>query len=339
MSETRGDFSAARGTGLLLTGYLYGLRLLSSWPLPSHARIEPAIGTVELVEGSPALFERASREALANANGEGWCRRGSTNDGMTYLLWPGLFEFVVSADGRRVAGRPLGDASPEAFRTYLLSQVVSFALLGQGIEPFHATVMQAGDGAAAFLGDCGYGKSTLAAAFLRAGHRLLTDDLLVVQPRPDGVLAFPGPPRIKLFPEAARTFLGEVSGPPMNGLTPKQVIPLGPERSVSSPLPLRAFYVLRPPADQLRRRRITLRRLSARHAVLRLLANTFNAAVRDPGRLARQLAAASHLAAAVPVKSLSYPRDLSQLPLVVEAVRSDLARQGRAPRPAALAVP
>jgi hypothetical protein len=245
---------------------------------------------------------------------------------MTYLRWPGLFEFLVAADGRRVLGRPLGDASPEAFRTYLLGQVVSFALLGQGIESFHATVLEVGDGAVALLGDCGFGKSTLAAAFLRDGHRLLTDDLLVAVPRQGGVVAFPGPPRIKLFPEPARTFLGEVSGPPMNGLTPKQVIPLAPEQSVSSPRPLRAFYVLRPPADQSRRRRITVRRFSPRHSVLRLLAGTFNATVRDPARLARQLAAASRLAAEVPVKSLSYPREMSQLPRVVEAVRSDLSR-------------
>jgi hypothetical protein len=330
MSETGDEFSAARGTGPLETCYLYGLCLRSSWRLPSHARGEPTLGEVELTEGPAALLDRASREALAGANGTGWYRRGRTSDGMTYLHWPGLFEFVVSADGRRVAGRPLGDASPEAFQTYLLSQVTSFALLGQGIESLHATVLEVGDGAAAFLGDCGFGKSTLAAAFLRAGHRLLTDDLLVAQPRPDGVLAFPGPPRIKLFPEPARTFLGDVSGPPMNGLTPKQVIPLGPGQCVSSPRPVRAFYVLRPPADQSRRSRITLRRLSPRHAVLRLLAGTFNTAVRDPARLARQFAAASRLAATVPVKSLSYPRELSQLPQVVEAVRSDLARHGRA---------
>jgi hypothetical protein len=338
MSETGDEFSAARGTGPLETCYLYGLRLRSSWRLPSHARSEPTLGEVELFDGPFALFERISREALANANGKGWCRRGRTRDGLTYLLWPGLFEFVVSADGRRVAGRPLADASPEAFRTYLLSQVISFALLGQGIESLHATVLEVEGGAVAFLGDCGYGKSTLAAAFLGAGHRLLTDDLLVAKPNPDGVLAFPGPPRIKLFPEPARCFLGDVSGPSMNGLTPKQVIPLGPGQSVSAPRPLRAFYVLRPPADQSRRSRVTVRRLSPRHAVLRLLANTFNAAVRDPARLARQFAAASLLATTVPVKSLSYPRDLSQLPFVVEAVRSDLVRQGQASRSPALAV-
>ena len=51
--------------------------------------------------------------------------------------------------------------------------------------------------AVAFLGDNAFGKSSLAACFLAAGARLLTDDLLVLHESSDRVLAYPGPPRIK----------------------------------------------------------------------------------------------------------------------------------------------
>ena len=52
--------------------------------------------------------------------------------------------------------------------------------------------------AVAFLGDSGFGKSSLAAYLLSAGDRLVTDDLLLLQ-ESEGFLAYPGPPRIKLF--------------------------------------------------------------------------------------------------------------------------------------------
>src|SRR5262249_48636784 len=171
-----------------------------------------------------------------------------------------------------------------------------------------------------------FGKSTLAAACLRAGHRLLTDDLLVVKERPADVIAFPGPPRLKLFPEAAAEFLGTTAGTPMNGQTAKLVIPLGPDRTVSSARPLSALYVLRPPSAQERLRRVGIRRLSPRQALLALIGSTFNTRVRDAARLARQFAAASRVATRVPVKVLSYPRDLACLPAAVEAVQADLAR-------------
>jgi len=54
------------------------------------------------------------------------------------------------------------------------------------------------------LGDSGHGKSSLAACFLAAGHRLLTDDLLVIGESGDYLMAHPGPPRIKLFPAVWR---------------------------------------------------------------------------------------------------------------------------------------
>jgi hypothetical protein len=45
----------------------------------------------------------------------------------------------------------------------------------------------------------------------------------------------------------------------------------------------------------------------------------------DRARLARQFAFASRLAATVPVTRLSYPRSLSLLPAVCEAVLADLS--------------
>ncbi len=308
---------------------VYGLSLKSHLSLPCPLGTGPALAEVELVDGRDALFTQACREARAKASPTGWFCHRQLGDGSDYLRWNGLFEFLVSANGRRIACFPSNGNSRETFQTYLVSQVLSFALLKQGIEPLHATVVVWNGRAVAFLGDCGSGKSSLGAAFLRAGHRLLTDDLLVIREHDEpgqGFLAYPGPPRIKLYPKIASSlFSNRFIGVPMNPRTRKQIIPLNPVQSSHAPVPLRAMYVLRPPSRRRRSNRITIRRLPQRLAMLQLITNTFNRMIVDPGRLSRQFDQAGRLTRTLPIKALSYPRTLSRLPAVLEAIQSDLA--------------
>lgn len=305
---------------------LYGLLLRSVLPLPGPEFAGSGTVRVELLRGSTSLFSRARRQAETMQPKGEWFRYVRFPDGTDYIEWSRLFEFLVSADGRRIACHSLNGASDEAFQTYLLGQVLSFALLKQGIEPLHATSVVLDGKAVAFLGNCGFGKSSLGAAFLQAGHRLLSDDLLVLKEHGDRFVVYPGPPRIKLFPDIARILLGDrANGTPMNNQTPKLVIPLD-ENEVVSPegaLPLKAIYVLKPPVDT-GSPRITIRLLSARRAFVELTKNTFNAVVVAPERLKRQFALVSQLAARVPVKSLSFARILTQLPLVQKVILSDL---------------
>jgi hypothetical protein len=297
---------------------LYGLAVRSDLALPAAVGEGPCLGVVSLDAGPEALGDTTPVSTAA----DDWFVYRRLGDGAEYLRWRGLFEFVVAADGGHVACRALPGATDGVLHTYLLGQVLSFALLKQGIEPLHATAVLVGGGAIGFLGDCGYGKSTTAAAFLAAGHRLLTDDLLVVSASGSGVLAHPGPARIKLFPEPARALLGERAlGTPMNGETDKLVIPLDGEPA--SAAPLRALYVLGPPTRA--RRAVTIRRLSPRRAFVELLRASFNVVVVEPARLARQFELAAWLSTSVPIKRLSFPRTLASLAAVREAVEADLA--------------
>jgi hypothetical protein len=159
----------------------------------------------------------------------------------------------------------------------------------------------------------------------------MTDDILVLRGDGNGFAAFPGPPRIKLFPEIGRSLLGDVSGTPMNPLTPKLIIPLRPDRVEQTARPLKAIYVLRPPTAQAQTKKIVIGGLRPRDAVLKLVGNTFNTIVRDRDRLARQFRKATEIAARVPLRIVRYPRDLSQLAQVVDRIRSDLRKCRRPP--------
>ncbi len=312
------------------TYHLYGLCLRSQWPLPCPERTGPGLVEVELHEGSDSLFAAASKELTRGPNATQWFHRAQLRDGSDYLRWSGIFESVVSRDGRRIAGRLLNGALQDVLQSYILSHVISFALLKLGMEPLHSTAVAIDGGAVGFMGDSGFGKSTLGAAFLQHGHPVLTDDLLIVRKESGGVYAYPGHPRVKLFPEIARALFGQrVNAMFRDPYSLKVAIPVDPELITPGAIPLRAVYVIRPTAAGSHSERVTIRSLNPRRAFLDLITNTVNTVVTEPDRLARQFDQAGWLCTSIPVKSLSYPRHLSRLAAVVEAVRSDLAVQQR----------
>jgi hypothetical protein len=252
-----------------------------------------------------------------------WGHHALLPDGSIYLRWPDLAEFVVSPDGGHISCCAATGAPTEMWQTYLLGQVLSFALVKKGIEPLHATAVVVNGQAVGFLGKAGQGKSTLAAAFLAAGHTLLTDDLLVLQQTETCVSGCPGPSRIKLFPDQAGDLLGIDDAVPMNPLTPKLVIPLTLHQFHAASAPVRALYVLESPATTVGHA-VRISRLHPRRALIALVTHTFNRVMVAPDRLRRQFDSAARLAARVPVKRLRYSRNLANLEDVREAVLADI---------------
>jgi hypothetical protein len=277
------------------------------------------------VAGSPdVVLETAPAEAFEEASEkvrtEDWFHYVPLDNGDVYICWTDLFEFRLSSDGTRIAARQLRSGSPEGFRAYLLGQVLSFALVLQGREPFHASVVRTPHGAVAFLGAPGAGKSTLAASMLDSGCTLLTDDVLVID---EGLRAVPGLPRIKLFPDVARRVLPGVRGVPMYPGAGKRIFPLPEARFWAAPERLALIVVPR----GRRAGPVVLRRLGGRSAYLELTAHSFNPVIRDDDRLRRQMRAAAAIADRIPVVSASFPDGLDALPEVVRVIERRVARE------------
>ena len=183
---------------------VYGITVWSDVHLALPQDAYGNLSEVELRVATETQLAALVRGVAFHPGSNDWYRYGFLADGSAYVRWNGVGEFLVSSDGRRILCRRYEDASTESFQVYLLGQALSFALVKRGFEPLHATTVVVGGKAAAFLGRSGFGKSTLAASFVEAGHSVLTDDLLIVQPFGAGFLAYPGPPRIKLHPDTAR---------------------------------------------------------------------------------------------------------------------------------------
>ncbi len=310
---------------------VYGVSLRSDFPLPLSNKLkvdsQDELGHIDLGTASADWFFNITRGAEVLETVSSWYKYARLHDGSSYVRWNEVGEFLVPADGKRILCRHFDSATAESFYVYLLGQALSFAFVRQGLEPLHATVIAVDEEALVFLGDSGVGKSTLAACFLAAGYKILTDDLLVLRRAGNITLAYPGPARIKLFPGIARKYMGRTAAAvPMNPFTHKIILPLGPHRTCSTPIPLRAIYSLGAENKHRRGNTARIRRLSVREGFLQLLENTFNRRLVDPDRLDRQFTLMAEIANAVNIRLISYPRVLNCLPTVCEALLRDSRR-------------
>ena len=304
---------------------VYGVWVTSDVPFNFPTRGHPAhaLAHVEFVHCAEENFLESTHSQ--NEVSDAWFTCRPLPDGSIYLRWAGLFEFRVDRTGSRVAYRPLDNCDGTVLQNFLFGQALSVALVQQGIEPVHAAVVSVDAGVIGFLGDCTFGKSTLAASFLPFGHRLLTDDLLVIENRAGQPIALPGTGRIKLQPDSARALLGDSGqGAPLNPKTTKRVFELRDDRAQRTGLPLRALFVLPPPEQRDRSRSTEIRPLSRTEVFHELVRNSFHEEINDPSRLKRHFAHASYLASAVKGYGLQYPKGFEHLPTLREALKEIL---------------
>lgn len=309
---------------------LYGLVVESPISLPSVATTR-AHADVVLRPAAGRTLDRTRRLAGLPAQPRHWFECGRLADGGIFLRWSDLFEFLITDEARTIHYHRLKKATDESLAVYLLGQVLSFSLLSRNFEPLHATAVVIDGTAIAFLGDCGYGKSTLAAAFVARGYPMLTDDVLVVEKRRGTWIAHAGPGRLKLFPRAARRVLNHRRGDRMNAGTAKLIVPLKEGQTTNGEVPLSALYVL-PRPETARRTRSARGRVvgvTGQQAFLEITRAAFNLIRVDRRRLANQFAIATALAREIPVRRLNYPRRLAALPAVCERVIADAKELNR----------
>jgi hypothetical protein len=277
-----------------------------------------------LREGHRNRFDRARKVLGLTSTARDWFECQRLPNGATYLRWEALFEFLVARNGRTIEYGRLKNATSESLTTYLLGQVLSFSLLSFGCDPLHATAVVIDDEAVAFLGNCGYGKSTLGAAFVARGFPILTDDVLALRSRNGRWIADAGPHRVKLFPSVARHVLTRSNGDRLNPDTSKLVLPLRSGEAASLSVPVKALYVLSDPKPRgAKTSRVRIAPLGGRAAFLALMQSAFNLIQTDRSRLANHFTIATRLAAEVPVRRLVYPRRLDSLDAVCNAVLYD----------------
>jgi hypothetical protein len=127
-----------------------------------------------------------------------------------YLLdIPGTARYYV-CNGNEVRLEIMPSAPTANVSTYLLGSCFGALCHQNGMLPLHASAVEFGDRVTAFLGDSGAGKSTLAACLRRRGHRIVSDDICLLQDDSDGMRVVPVAGWLKLWSESLQ-YLGETA--------------------------------------------------------------------------------------------------------------------------------
>lgn len=225
------------------------------------------------------------------------------------------FRLSAALDELRFHWRPpytLEDAA-----TYLLGPVLGFVLHKRGVTALHASAVEIDGRAVAFAADAGMGKSTTAAAFARAGHRVLTDDVCALFRRDGAFFAQPSYPRVRLWPPSVVGLYEHEDALPK--LTPnwdKRGLDLD-DAHRSEPAPLtRVFLLAYNDGDDLPR----FRPAAGQEALLHLVRHVYGRVLADEEDRARDFDLLADLVARVPVTWLTLRDDLGALDEVVARV-------------------
>ena len=196
--------------------------------------------------------------------------------------------------------------------TRLWGLPLALCALHRGDLALHSAAAEVNGRCVLLLAPSHHGKTTLAAAFFRAGHRLLSEDLTYCRLGPEPV-AFPGPALLRIrkdifealdFPGTETVWTDEQ----------RMYLALDEDRrGDGNPVPLAAVVFLRP-SDQ----GVRLERVSSPEALRDLWPMAFNLPT-DQGRK-RCFEGVAALTESVPVFNLYRPMTLEALDEVIEKV-------------------
>jgi hypothetical protein len=250
------------------------------------------------------------------------CRSG-------YLLrFPDLADFLVSADGKKIHCYPQPDTSLETIRHLFLDQVIPLLLSQWGKLVLHASAVAVPAGAIAFTGMTGTGKSTLTASFAEQGFALLTDDCLLLEERGGELFATPSYPGLRLWDDVTSVlFKHEPSASQVAHYTDKKRLGVsnGWLRFCPDCVPLVRIYILPPPEVMSSANGLHISPLTPREAFSELIRYAFRLDITDRDRLREEFESLSRVVALPRYYRLVFPRDLSLLPAVREAILENLS--------------
>jgi hypothetical protein len=305
---------------------IHGLTIAGDVLLPELPRARGSSPAMEVTRGAgndPCEWFHRWREGRRT-----WLTMGRTAGGYR-LRFPGLAEFAVSRDGRRIQYEPAPNVPPATVRHLVLNQVIPLAFARAGRNVLHASAVHVPRfGAIAFAGRSGSGKSTLAAALSTLGCRIVTDDALVLGPEGKRDLLEPAYPELRLWRESARALraTGDLRGRVAH-YSPKARLGPGVVSFHRRPSTLRAVFMLAPRHSD--ESPIRASPLPAATRLVALMRTAYVLDVDDRDELTSLFAGLSELVGQVAVRRLAARDDRRGLQQIAAAVLDEARRIGR----------
>jgi hypothetical protein len=278
--------------------------------------------TFEFAAGAaPAPPDMRPFHEWLSPGGELWTSFFRTPSG--YLLrFPRIADFALDSDGRHVTTWPVPGVEPDAVDLVYMNQVLPLALSKQGRLVLHASAVEFEGRALAFIGRSGQGKSTLAASFVLAGGRLLTDDALILEPATQGILVQPGHASLRLWSDSEAALVGDQleRAPAVRYTTKGRFTPIDSTLYCDEPRELACAFFL---GDGISTAP-SITPMRGTEALVELVKHSFLLDNEEPTLLSTHFDALSRLAALPVYQRLDYPRDYERLPQVRQVALDSL---------------
>ncbi len=241
-----------------------------------------------------------------------------------YLRFPRLADFLISEKGDEIHCRHWPDVPNDTVRHLLLDQVIPRVVGHQGRIVLHASANRLGTGCIVFLGETGWGKSTLATSFHQNGYPLLTDDSLLLQVAGKDSIGIPSYAGSRLWSDSFEAIMGELSEfKQMAHYSSKKRLIFHSASEAPEPNALvLAVFILDSPEQLASTENIDISPITGAQGVVELVKNSFYLDITDRKKIGEQFKElGSVVTMGLPVYRLSYPRNHSFLPAVRNAVK------------------
>jgi hypothetical protein len=183
----------------------YGFRLESELPLALISSI-PSGDREQISLTADIVLVRG--EVLAELPDPVWTTPfvSVDRDGSVLIRVAAAGRFLVRG-GNSITVDAAPSAAPVEIEAFLMGPVAGALLHQRGTLPLHASCVETGGAAIALTGSVGRGKSTLAAALVRRGARLMSDDICPIIFSDGGVpFAVPGSTGLRLRSDTRKVF-------------------------------------------------------------------------------------------------------------------------------------
>lgn len=290
----------------MTTARVYGLNIDSELPL--HER-RPHQGETDLVIrlGDPMAStdeEPEGRRLLEVAVDQQYFAAFETSTG--YLLrFHGTCDFQIDSELRTVTAHVLPGTDLDRVSVLAAGTALSFVLIMRGHAVLHASAVQFGDAALAFVGRSGMGKSTMATLMCADGARLITDDVLRLDLDKTPPTCSLGPTELRLR-KAAAELSQNFSATPETRLTGDDRDALRVLSAVTDDLPLCGIVIPVPDHEDTSCKPEVVR-LTPKVAMLHLLQYPRIAGWEDLAVLDRQFDEVARVVESVPVYAARMP--------------------------------
>jgi hypothetical protein len=252
-----------------------------------------------------------------------------------YLLkFPGQAKFLIDTDQELITCYPKKGLPIQTLRHLLLDQVIPRVLAHQGCLILHGGAVTLSNGATvAFLGDTGWGKSTITTSFYALGAHLLTDDCLLVECTDAMATCTPAYPGVRLLADSIEAVIGaELDFSYMSQYSDKRRLnlPSDADSGITYPSRLDALFLLTDPMEASDSDDVSIEPLENIEAVLAIIRHSFSLDIKSKVSTCQRLETAAKLVSSeIPVCRMQHPHKFSMLPIVHQKVELYLSENIR----------